>query len=459
MIIDAHIHIYDPARPEGVPWPRPEERLLYRTVLPDDYRQLAVPHGIHGALVVEASAWERDNQWVLDQMEGEPYMVGEIGNLKPGAPGFAELLTRLAGNPRFRGIRRPCPDGRAWLTAEYRRDLALLEDLGLTLDVMVHGDWAALDTLACAYPRLKMVVCHLGHPITDGGAPEAHWSAGIRAAAEHSHIYCKVSGIPESARVRPAPTACDYYTPTLDVVWDVFGSDRVVFGSNWPVCELAAPFADVLRIAREYADSRGVDAPGKLFARNGRQAYGWLTPQADALSTRVRVVQGDITSLEVDALVNAANSKLQGGGGVDGAIHRAAGPGLAAECALLGGCAPGQAKLTRGHNLSTRYIIHTVGPVWTDTNPADEDRVLASCYRSALSVAAERGFSTIAFPAISTGAFGFPDERAARIALDEIGRFLLGHPEPREVILVGYTRASYDKLQRAFLEAGGTAER
>src|SRR5690606_31433232 len=100
-------------------------------------------------------------------------------------------------------------------------------------------------------------------PVTDGGTPDAHWSAGIRAAAEHSQMYCKVSGVAESARTRPAPTACDYYAPVLDVVWDAFGPDRVVFGSNWPVCELAAPFPDVLRIAREYAIGRGADAPGR----------------------------------------------------------------------------------------------------------------------------------------------------------------------------------------------------
>jgi O-acetyl-ADP-ribose deacetylase (regulator of RNase III) len=141
--------------------------------------------------------------------------------------------------------------------------------------------------------------------------------------------------------------------------------------------------------------------------------------QAEAHNTRLEIVIGDITQLAVDAIVNAANTSLLGGGGVDGAIHRAAGPELLAECKTLGGCTTGDAKITRGYRLPARYVIHAVGPVWQAGN-AGEDDLLAGCYRTALTLARARGLQSVAFPAISTGVYRFPANRAARIAISAV---------------------------------------
>lgn len=156
---------------------------------------------------------------------------------------------------------------------------------------------------------------------------------------------------------------------------------------------------------------------------------------------RIQVVEGDITRQAVDAIVNAANPSLLGGGGVDGAIHRAAGPELLAECRTLGGCPPGQAKITKGYRLPAKFVIHAVGPVWCD-GLHGEDELLASCYRNSLALAAQRCLRTVAFPSISTGAYGFPMERAARIAVREIRRSLEAHPEIVSVRLVCFGYAS-----------------
>ena len=162
----------------------------------------------------------------------------------------------------------------------------------------------------------------------------------------------------------------------------------------------------------------------------------------------IEIVAGDITKLAVDAIVNAANHTLLGGGGVDGAIHRAAGPDLLEECRALGGCDTGDAKITSGHRLPARWVIHTVGPIWRGGNH-DEDELLASCYRRSLALAAEKQLRSIAFPAISTGAYGFPLERAAAIAVREVRAFLAVHPLPERVLLVCFGDAALRAFQAA----------
>jgi O-acetyl-ADP-ribose deacetylase (regulator of RNase III) len=177
----------------------------------------------------------------------------------------------------------------------------------------------------------------------------------------------------------------------------------------------------------------------------------WAMTVFREISASIRLASGDITRLRVDAIVNAANTSLLGGGGVDGAIHRAAGPELLAECRRLGGCPPGEARLTGGYRLPASHIIHTVGPIWR-RGVAGEQQLLENCYRSCLEIACRQGFREIAFPAIATGIYGFPREAAARIAVAIVGAHLARQQFPERVRFVCFDMPTLDAYRDA-LEA------
>lgn len=162
---------------------------------------------------------------------------------------------------------------------------------------------------------------------------------------------------------------------------------------------------------------------------------------------RITIMTGDITKQDTDAIVNAANSSLLGGGGVDGAIHRAAGPRLLAECRTLGGCETGQAKITRGYDLPAAFVIHAVGPVWRGGRHGEEES-LASAYRNALRLAGENGITSVAFPNISTGVYGFPKDKAAPISIAAVSEYLDGHPEMEKAVFVCFDPENFGLYHR-----------
>ena len=277
-VIDTHTHFYDPTRPQGVPWPPKNDAVLYRPVYPDEFKRLAQPHGVTGTVVVEASPRVEDNQWVLDLAARDKFLLGLVGHLKPGRPGFAEDWQRFAANPLFRGLRtggwevKLAPDD-----VDYLRDLRRLAERGLALDVLISPEQLPLVArLAAALPDLRIVIDHCANVRIDGRVLPAAWRAGVRACAAHRRVFMKVSGLVEGTGRADgsAPADVEFYRPTLDAIREAFGDDRVIFGSNWPVSARFASYATVFGLVADYFRAQGPDAAAKYFSRNAARAYG-----------------------------------------------------------------------------------------------------------------------------------------------------------------------------------------
>jgi predicted TIM-barrel fold metal-dependent hydrolase len=280
-IVDTHTHFYDPTRKDGVPWPE-KGSPLYRSVLPKDWLAVAEPLGVRETVVVEASKWLEDNAWILDLAATEKCIVGFVGHLSPHEVDFATHLKRFAANPIFRGIR---VSGAEFFEnvdkPEFRRGIALMADMGLQLDIngvpALHQPAAKL---AADVPALRIVIDHVGGariaaPLSD------EWRAGMAALGRQKNVHCKVSALMEQTRESAmkwgnAPRDTAFYAPVLDHCWESFGEDRLVYGSNWPVCEKGGTYADQFRIVSEYFTAKGRDACEKYFWRNSREAYRWV---------------------------------------------------------------------------------------------------------------------------------------------------------------------------------------
>jgi len=277
-ILDTHTHFYDPTRSEGVPWPPTGNALLYRPVLPDEFARLTRPLGVAGTIVVEASTREEDNQWVLDlAVRGSP-ILGVVGHLKPGRPGFSDHLSRYARQRLFRGIRAGTWEGPLKSDdAATLRDLRLLAERGLSLDVNVGTPGLpSIAAIARAVPDLRIILNHCANVRIDGQAPPVAWLAGLSACAAQRNVVMKVSGLVEgTGRTEgDAPSDVAHYRPTLDAIWERFGDDRVVFGSNWPVCTRFSNYATVLAIVRSYVETKGAAAARAYFSGNAARVYG-----------------------------------------------------------------------------------------------------------------------------------------------------------------------------------------
>jgi len=279
-VIDTHTHFYDPTRAQGVPWPPRDNKLLYRPVLPKDYRALPVPLPVTGTVVVEASPWLEDNQWVLDLAAREPFIVGFVGNLPVGTEAFAGHLKRFAASKLFRGIR--LRDRKLEGTLDdpaFVNDLKLLADHDLSLDLV--GGLEILpyaDRLAKDLPHLRIIIDHLAGVVVDGKAPPADWVKWMRALARRPGIYCKLSGLVEGTGRSDgsAPGDVEFYRPVLDAMRTMFGPERLIYASDWPVSERFAPLAVVEGIVVEYFRGHGRPAEEQVFSQTAKAAYRWV---------------------------------------------------------------------------------------------------------------------------------------------------------------------------------------
>lgn len=278
-IIDTHTHFYDPEREGGVPWPGRDDKVLYRTVLPRHFREVAAPCGVTGTVVVEASPLVEDNQWLLDLAKDEPFIVGIVGHLTPGEAAFAGHLRRFARSSLFRGIRVGHGELKKGLdSAALLDDLKRLADHDLQLDLNGGPELPAdAARLAGKLPGLRIVINHCANLPIDGREPPAEWLAGMQAAAGHEQVWCKVSALVEGASRggKQAPEEPAFYVPVLDALWKTFGEDRLIYGSNWPVSERYGSYATVFAIVEKYFRGKGNAAAAKYFAGNAAAAYKW----------------------------------------------------------------------------------------------------------------------------------------------------------------------------------------
>ncbi len=281
-IIDTHIHLFDMARPQGVPWPTKKDGILYQPALPDRYRKIAVPLGIVGAIEVEASPWLEDNQWVLDIAAKDKIIVGTVGNLEPGKRDFRQQLERFQRNPLFRGIRY----GNIWdrdlsrelSNPEFVSDLKILAEAGLTLDTANPNPAliAAIVRVTDQVPKLRVVIDHLPQMTPpEEAAVRKVYEADLQELGKRPQVYVKISEVLRRVDGK-IPQALSFYRARLDELFGIFGEDRLLYGSDWPNSEQWLPFDIGLRLVREYFTAKGRTVAEKYFWKNSVAAYRWL---------------------------------------------------------------------------------------------------------------------------------------------------------------------------------------
>ena len=277
-LIDTHIHLFDPGRPGGIPWPPSDDKVLYKPHLPDEYSRIAKSAGVTGVVIVEASDRLEDNKWVLDQVAGDPFYIALVGNIDPTRKDFGRKLNRLRKDKRFVGIRARNSTPIDYTNPQVLANLRLLQQAGLSLDILANGKGIPgvkeVDALAGKLPGLRIIVDHvLGYDI-DGNPPGKDWINAVASLSKHPNVYCKISGLYQRCTQQPAPQNPDHYHTVLNPLWKYFGSERLIYGSNWPCTKKSGDYASFVRLVNAYFAAKGQDASERYFWKNAATAYG-----------------------------------------------------------------------------------------------------------------------------------------------------------------------------------------
>jgi L-fuconolactonase len=275
-IVDCHVHLFDISRTEGVTWIKPDNKVLYRNFFPKHHEPLAKANNVKGVVIVQAGQSLPDNQWNLDiTAHNKSLYRGVVGNLSTiiGTPEFKPVFEKLCKDPRYVGYRLSGrPLGK--FTDAFYQDLQLTADKGKTVDFLLI-DYRLEDVaeIAARLPKLRIIVDHFGGVILDGKPLDPEWVKSFRAVAKQKNVYCKVSALYGRFREQPAPTESRYYTPVLDLAWECYGEDRLIYGSDWPVTEQTGGYASVVKLTKDYFEGKGRAAMEKLFHKNAVLFY------------------------------------------------------------------------------------------------------------------------------------------------------------------------------------------
>lgn len=276
-LIDTHIHLYDTTRELKVSWPPESDKVLYRPHLPEEYSTVAKAAGVTGVVIVEASKELEDNEWVLDLVQGDDFYIGLVGNVDVYREDFAEQIAQLKQDSRFVGI-RPRGDKPIDYTDEaVLGSLKVLADYELTMDYLTNGGGISgieiIEAVAAKIPGLTIVVNHcLGYDF-DGAPPSEDWVAAVKKLAAHENVYCKISGLFQRSVPQPAPLDPKHYESVLEVLWEGFGQDRLVYGSNWPVTRKTGDYESYLNLVEQFISKKGQEAREAYYWKNAAAAY------------------------------------------------------------------------------------------------------------------------------------------------------------------------------------------